>query len=119
MAILGSKIGKPASLSKVFITENNLLDLKTGMISPIEDAIQDKEVQRQIEVVHQSIDEQVIEFKMVNSSGEFISEDGYLVEIYLSNSSGLTKVYKDDIYNETTDDLILEGFGKYFDLEIE
>ena len=110
------------SLSTEFaiLDENKILDLTTGEVGNSERfqnlVHREASTLRYYEVIHGK-DEEIIELKLSDFYGSNPIYAGFLVEVFMSTSSGFQKVYRKDVIDEKTGDISLEGFEKYFYLE--
>lgn len=76
------------------------------------------QIKKEVEVVT-GVDRKAIDLSLVSSEGA-LQSNGFLVEVYLSGTDGkLTRVYRQDIVDVLSDDVLQEGFGHYLILEVD
>lgn len=138
--------GRPLGKKFTVISKDKVLNKNTGAVIPAEEilkylpagtlpqsqteqssqsaqappvVIENAEIKKEVEVVV-GIDGQRINFTLANSDGEISTNDGYLIEIYVSGSDGtLTRAYKEDVVDAANDNTLSEGFSNYLKLEID
>ena len=65
------------------------------------------------------MDEISIDLKLASSRGTVKSNNGYLITVFLSESDGLTKMFRSDLLDVETRDVLEEGFENFFKIEVE
>lgn len=106
----------------VKLNEQYFLDTKDGKLIKKEDvlAMQDQSLSfsGEIETIN-GIDSHVINVNLKDVSG-YLSNSGFLVEVYLSGADGkIKKLEKEDINGPSGDDLLTEGYEKYLSIEVD
>ncbi len=78
-----------------------------------------QEVKREIEVV-EGVGSIHIDLNLTIPNGEIDVRDGFLIEVFESGSDGkLTRVYKKDVIDPFTGDVLREGFKNYLILKVD
>lgn len=122
-------VGRSISRDFIALRGNRALNKSTGEIHPLDDVLEEEEVEetnedilsikKEIEVVA-GIEQARIELRLKNGEGEVLSKDGYLVEVFESGSDGrLTKLVKETVKNPINDDEIESGFEEFLDLRVD
>ena len=78
----------------------------------------DNSLTKNVEIIY-GLDEEIIKLDLADFNGSNPSYAGFLVEVFMSTSSGFQKVYRKDVIDEKTGQVGLEGFEKYFYLKEE
>lgn len=74
---------------------------------------------KDIEVVT-GLDRQKIDLSLQNKEDEVDTQNGFLVEVFLSGTDGkLTRVNRNDLINPANDNMLEEGFGEFLDLRLD
>jgi hypothetical protein len=64
------------------------------------------------------VSNETIDINLFDDTGYYDGKSGYLVEVFMSSASGLTKMYKNDINNPQTGKREAEGYNNYFYLTV-
>lgn len=131
MKNIKSFLGMPLSKNHVLLSKDKALDRNTGMVVPVEkiakiptpDLIVQapaREIKREVEVV-EGIDKIKVELDLfLTETGEISSRDGFLIEVFESGSDGkLTRLYRNDVVDPLSEDVVREGFEHYLTLEVD
>ena len=119
----------------IFLSDNVILDKKTGEVTKLTEenivsALTKYEanpesragdIKETIEIV-KGVDVKTISFRLKDV--EYISPvNGFLIEVYLSGTESpvgkLTKMYRNDVVDPITNQVLRAGFGAYFDIEVD
>jgi hypothetical protein len=114
----------------MFISQEEILNIKTGEVENINDINEEDEdlfeeteqfedIKKEVELII-GLDEQKIEFFLKNDKGPIEIKRGFLVEIFESGSDGkLTRLKQEDLVDELNDETLREGFENFLNLIVD
>lgn len=108
----------PNGVNAVRLSDDAILDRITGQVAGDYNPYNNYKTIERIEIVL-GLDEKKIDLRLVNDDGEQQANSGFLIEIYMSESDGLKKVYQKDTLDPQTGNVIKNGFEDYFILEVD
>lgn len=123
-------IGLPIGEIYTVISDEQVLNKIDGSVSKIEDILPlvqissslfdtNAVVAKQVEIVV-GVEGKKIDFILATSEGILESNNGYLIEVYVSGSDGkLTRVYQEDVVDVINDTTLSEGFSNYLVLQTD
>lgn len=110
--VLGSRFFRLDNDKFLDLSDSRVLTTKE--IEKIKNEEDIEEIKEDVEIV-MGKDSKEIECSFVNG-GKRIKTSGYLVDVFLSTSLGLTKLGPSDVRDPLSEEIVLEGYENFFEI---